>query len=61
MRKVINTTCTTHGGCRGFANLLVRKEHGVIVLDPHAVGCRIELSEDEALALRDLLTEWLGA
>jgi hypothetical protein len=29
------------------------------VLDPHAVGCVIELDEAEAAALRDLLVEWL--
>jgi hypothetical protein len=57
---VIHGTCTTHGGARGFANLLVTRVGGVIVFDPHAVGCRIELDEHEASALRDTLTEWLG-
>lgn len=56
----IHGTCTEHGGARGFTNLLVTKGAGVIVLDPHAVGCRIELDETEASALRDQLTEWLG-
>jgi hypothetical protein len=32
----------------------------VIIFDPHAIGCRIELDEPEAAALRDQLTEWLG-
>jgi hypothetical protein len=60
-RRVIHGSCTTHGGARGFANLLVTKgADGVIVFDPHAVGCRIELDEHEAAALRDQLTEWLG-
>jgi hypothetical protein len=39
---------------------VVTKRDGVIVLDPHAVGCRIELDEREAVALRDQLSEWLG-
>jgi hypothetical protein len=60
-RRVIHSTCAEHPGARGFANLLVTKVDGVIVLDPHAVGCRIELDELEAAALRDQLTEWLGA
>jgi hypothetical protein len=59
-RKVIHGHCTTHRGARGFTNLLVTRTNGVIVLDPHAVGCRIELDETEATALRDQLTEWLG-
>lgn len=59
-RKVIHGHCTTHGGARGFANLLVTRVDGRIVLDPHAVGCVIELDEDEATALRDQLSEWLG-
>jgi hypothetical protein len=59
-RRVIHGTCTTHRGARGFANLLVTRVGGVIVLDPHAVGCRIELDETEAAALRDTLAEWLG-
>jgi hypothetical protein len=58
-RRVIHGTCTEHPGARGFANLLMTKRDGVIVLDPHAVGCRIELDEAEAAALRDQLTEWL--
>jgi hypothetical protein len=59
-RTVVNSSCSTHGGCRGFTNLVVSKHDGLIVLDPHAVGCRIELDEREATALRDQLTEWLG-
>lgn len=59
-RRVIHGTCAEHPGARGFANLVVCKHDGVIVLDPHATGCRIELDEDEAAALRDQLSEWLG-
>lgn len=40
----------------GFANLLMTKDaDGVIVLDPHAVGCRIELDETRRSADRDQL------
>lgn len=60
VRKVIHGTCTRHRGPRGFTNLLVTRVGGMIVFDPHAVGCRIELDEHEAAALRDQLTEWLG-
>lgn len=58
-RRVIHGHCTTHGGPRGFTNLLVTRVGGVIVFDPHAVNCRVELDEDEAAALRDQLTAWL--
>jgi hypothetical protein len=35
--------------------------HGAIELDPHVTGqCVLTLAEDEAIALRDTLTEWLG-
>jgi hypothetical protein len=45
----------------GYANLLVSRSGGTIVLDPHAVGCCvIRLDEAGAGALRDLLSEWLG-
>jgi hypothetical protein len=58
---VIHATCTVHGGCRGFTNLVVRKLNGTIELDPHVTGqCVLRLTEDEAIALRDTLTEWLG-
>lgn len=60
-RRVIHATCTVHGGCRGFTNLVVRKLNGTIELDPHVTGqCVLRLTEDEAIALRDTLTEWLG-
>jgi hypothetical protein len=33
----------------------------MIELDPHVTGsCVLTLAEDEALALRDVLTQWLG-
>jgi hypothetical protein len=59
-RRALHGTCLRCSGARGFTNLLVRRAGGGIVLDPHAVGCAIELDETEAAALRDLLVEWLG-
>jgi hypothetical protein len=59
--RTISATCQTHQGCRGFCNLRVSKINGDITLDPHVDGsCVITLDEEAALALRDLLTEWLG-
>jgi hypothetical protein len=60
-RRVIHASCTTHGGTRGFSNLVVRKLDSEIEFDPHVTGaCVLLLDEDEACALRDALTEWLG-
>ena len=60
-RRAIHATCTVHGGSRGFVNLVIRKLDGTIELDPHVTGqCVLRLAEDEAIALRDQLTEWLG-
>jgi hypothetical protein len=60
-RRVIHATCTKHGGGAGFTNLVVSKRDGSIELDPHVTGqCVLTLAEDEAIALRDALTEWLG-
>ncbi len=60
-RKVIHATCSTHGGGAGFTNLVVSKRDGQIELDPPVTGqCLLTLAEDEAVALRDALTEWLG-
>lgn len=60
-RRVIHVSCLTHSGTRGFANLVVSKHNGEIVMDPHVTGqCVLTLAEDEAIALRDALTEWLG-
>ena len=45
----------------GFTNLVMTKQGGVIVIDPHATGgCGIELDEAGATAMRDHLTEWIG-
>ncbi|MFZ0873131.1 MAG: hypothetical protein WAN20_01035 [Pseudonocardiaceae bacterium] len=60
-RRVIHATCTKHGGGIGFTNLVVTKRGGAIELDPHVTGqCVITLAENEAIALRDALTQWLG-
>jgi hypothetical protein len=60
-RRTIPSTCRTHGGGRGFCNLRLTKIGGNIVLDPHVTGsCVIELDQDQATAVRDTLTEWLG-
>ncbi|MDQ3765595.1 MAG: hypothetical protein M3460_30470 [Actinomycetota bacterium] len=59
-RRVLHATCSLHGGCRGFTNLVVSQRGGEIVFDPHATGaCVLRLDEDAAGVLRDLLTEWL--
>ncbi|MBV9031849.1 MAG: hypothetical protein JO364_16405 [Pseudonocardiales bacterium] len=45
----------------GFANLMVSKQGGSIVFDPHVTGaCVMSLDEDGAKLLCNLLTEWLG-
>ncbi|HEX4101474.1 MAG TPA: hypothetical protein VHY21_13190 [Pseudonocardiaceae bacterium] len=60
-RRVVHATCSTHGGVIGFTNLVVTKRDGRIELDPHITGqCVLTLAEDEAIALRDALTELLG-
>jgi hypothetical protein len=59
-RRVITTTCRAHAAA-GFTNLLVTKEDGIIVLNPHAANCCVlRLDEQAATALLDILTEWLG-
>jgi hypothetical protein len=61
-RRTIPATCHTHRGCRGFCNLRVSMAHGEIMLDPHVTGSSvISLDEDGVLAVRDTLTEFLGA
>jgi hypothetical protein len=58
---VIHATCALHRGPAGFANVVVSKCDGEIVFDPHVTGsCVLTLAEDEAVALRDALTRWLG-
>jgi hypothetical protein len=60
-RKVIHATCALHHGPAGFANVVVSKRDGEIVFDPHVTGaCVLALAEDEAVALRDALSRWLG-
>ena len=59
-RKAIPATCQLHRGPVEYANLMVSKRNGIIVLDPHVTGsCVISLDEQAATALRDLLTGWL--
>ena len=59
-RRVVMTTCQAHGAV-GFTNLLVTKEDGIIVLNPHAANCCVlRLDEQAATALLGILTEWLG-
>ena len=59
-RRVIMTTCQAHGAA-GFTNLLVTKENGTIVLDPHVANCCVlRLDEQAAGALLGILGEWLG-
>jgi hypothetical protein len=60
-RKVIHASCSVHQSAMGFTNLVVSQRNGEIELNPHVDGsCLLTLSEDEACALRDVLTEWLG-
>ncbi len=59
-RRVIMTTCEAHGS-PGFTNLLVTKEDGIIVLNPHVANCCVlRLDEQAARALLGILGEWLG-
>jgi hypothetical protein len=59
-RRVVMTTCQNHAAA-GFTNLLVTKEDGVIVLNPHVANCCVlRLDEQAATALLDILAEWLG-
>ncbi|MGH3669469.1 MAG: hypothetical protein ACRDSH_02360 [Pseudonocardiaceae bacterium] len=59
-RRVVMTTCEAHGAA-GFTNLLVTKEGGFIVLNPHVGNCCVlRLDEDAATAMYHLFGEWLG-
>jgi hypothetical protein len=59
-RRVVMTTCQAHGST-GFTNLLVTKENGIIVLNPHVANCCVlRLDEKAARALLGILVEWLG-
>jgi hypothetical protein len=54
------TTCQAHGAA-GFTNLLVTKEHGSIVLNPHVANCCVlRLDEQAGRTLMGILNEWLG-
>ncbi len=58
--RVVMTTCQAHGSA-GFTNLLVTKENGTIVLNPHVANCCVlRLDEQAARALQGILVEWLG-
>ena len=57
---MIMTSCEAHGAA-GFTNLLMTKEDGVIVLNPHLANCCVlRLDEKAAMTLHDILGEWLG-
>jgi hypothetical protein len=59
-RRVLMTTCQAHG-VAGFTNLLVTKEGGFIVLNPHLGNCCVlRLNEQVATELYHLFGEWLG-
>ena len=61
LRKAIPATCGLHRGPIGFANLMVSKQGGSVVFDPHVTGdCVTTLDEESAKTLRDFLTHWLG-
>ena len=56
-RRVLMTTCQAHGAA-GFTNLLLTKEGGFIVLNPHVGNCCVlRLDEQVATALYHLLGE----
>lgn len=60
-RRVLPATCTTHGGARGYTNLVVHYRDGQIELDPHVDGsCVLRLAEDSARVLFEALREWWG-
>jgi hypothetical protein len=60
-RRVIDATCSMHGGAHGFTPLVCTKRDDLIELNPHAMnGCVIILDEKAASELFDVLGEWLG-
>ncbi|MGH3720601.1 MAG: hypothetical protein ACRDRI_17500 [Pseudonocardiaceae bacterium] len=60
-RRAIPVTCALHKGPRGFANLVVEKQGGKIIFDPHVTGgCVIIFEEDSATVLFETLRTWLG-
>jgi hypothetical protein len=59
-RRVLMTTCQAHGAA-GFTNLLVTREGGYIVLNPHLANCCVlRLDEQTARTLHGIFGEWLG-
>ncbi|MCA1696128.1 MAG: hypothetical protein LC749_16175, partial [Actinobacteria bacterium] len=46
-RRVVMTTCQAHGAA-GFTNLLVTKEGGFIVLNPHVGNCCVLRLDEQA-------------
>lgn len=59
-RRVLMTTCQAHGAA-GFTNLLVTKEGGFIVLNPHLANCCVlRLDEQTARTLHGIFGEWLS-
>ena len=60
-RRVIDITCSTHGGARGFTPLVCTKRDDLVELNPHATdGCVLVFDEKAASELFDVLGEWLG-
>jgi hypothetical protein len=60
-RRVIDVTCSTHGGAHGFTPLVCTKRDNLIEIDPHVTGqCVLVLNEKAASELFDALREWLG-
>jgi hypothetical protein len=60
-RRVIDVTCSMHGGAHGFTPLVCSKRGDFIELNPHATnGCLIVLDEKAATELFNALGEWLG-
>lgn len=59
-RRVLHGTCRRCREAAGFANLLVTKEPGGVVFDPHVTGaCVICLDQAAARELHQALGEWL--
>ncbi len=60
-RRVLHGTCGRHGGPRGFTNLVVTRERGVVVFDPHVDGsCLVSIDDAAARELHQALGLWLG-
>jgi hypothetical protein len=60
-RGAIGVTCAVHKGPRGFANLVVGKQGGEIILGAHVTGeCVIIPAAAAATVLVEALRTWLG-